>query len=147
MPDTSHLTVCIDVELRMQQPRERRPRPPFSPTCSDFHMFFPALSLISSSCPSAGPPGAPALHYRRQHFSAYTSDRVGVPAGGSGGSPTLGRAVNNNLAARPGANCSDRLPPATSYYQSLHAGLLCQVAGHVTHSEENTHTTTHSPPP
>lgn len=138
MPEISLLTE----RLRQQQEHafcpdsssSKKSRQPFSSTCFDFHMFFPALShfLFLLLC---RPPGAPAFHYRSQHFSAYTSDRVRVPAGGSRGQ----RAADIMPPCKTTASRSDWLPPATSYYQRLHAALLCQVAGHVTHSEANTH--------
>lgn len=160
MPEISHFTVCIDGELWMRQQQERGPsgssvfaqitvhesRRPFSPTCFDFHMFFRALSLIFSSRYSAGLVVHLPFITAASTFQLIPLTASVFPLAGAGFSvpPTLRRAVNNNPGARPGADCSDRLPPATGYYQRLRAALLCQVAGHVTHSEANAHTAIHT---
>lgn len=124
-------TLFVQIDHRLKKSHR-----PFSPTCFDFHMFFPALShfLFLLLCQ---PPGAPAFHYRSQHFSAYTSDRGVFLLAGAGVSlpPTLRHAVQQQ-PRRPTRRKPQRLvAPATRYYQRMHAGLLCQVAGHVTHSE------------
>ena len=67
-------------------------------------LFSPALTFTCSFCPRSfslpvTPAGAPAFHYRSRHFSAYTTGRARVCAGGSGVSmpSTLRRSpVDNN---------------------------------------------------
>lgn len=95
-------------------------------------MFFSALShfLFLFLRPA---PGAPAFHYRSQHFSAYTSDRASRSRGQPAADITP-RCKTTTSAPNPAQTVATGCPRRPAITKECTPELLCQVAGHVTHS-------------